>query len=189
MDSIDTKDFYDDSVEVNNKKSFKPLRSFLIYFLIIVGIYALFNICFFNAEVPTSSMENTIYPGDRLLGIRFFGEVNRGDIVIFYSAEERKYLVKRVIGIPGDEIDIKEGYVYINGSILEEPYLKLEAQTYPYDLEVPTVVPEGKYFLMGDNRTNSQDSRFWEETFVGRDIIEAKVIFRYFPFNYIGVIK
>ncbi len=90
------------------------------------------------------------------------------------------YYVKRIIGIPGDTIDIKDGHVYLNGSEtpLNEPYLA-EAMETPEQLHYE--VPEGRYFMMGDNRNFSADARFWKNSYISRDKIIAKVLFRYFP--------
>ncbi len=137
-----------------------------------------------NSRVPSGSMENTIMTGDRLIGFRLsylFEEPERGDIIIFrWPDDESIYFVKRIIGMPGDTVRISGGKVYLNGSDtpLEEPYLKEEM--FP-EADVEYTVPEGAYFVMGDNRNNSADSRRWENTFVYRDKIVAKVLFQYFP--------
>ena len=141
-----------------------------------------------NSQVPTGSMETTIMAGDRVIGSRLsylFGEPERGDIAIFiYPDDEARgvktYYVKRIIGLPGDTIDIVDGKVYINGSDtpLDEPYLNE-----PMDPEPPQhyEVPEDSYFMMGDNRNHSNDSRRWTNKYVSRDKLIAKVLFQYFP--------
>lgn len=141
-----------------------------------------------NSQVPTGSMETTIMPGDRVIGSRLsyqFGEPERGDIAIFlYPDDEARgvktYYVKRIIGMPGDTIDIINGQVYLNGSDtpLDEPYIREEMM-----LEAPMHydVPEDSYFMMGDNRNYSNDSRRWVNTYVKRDKLIAKVLFQYFP--------
>lgn len=163
-----------------------------------------------NSRVPSASMENTIMTGDRVIGSRlsyYFNEPERGDIAIFIygygcrrcgvayqenpegicpscEQSDRKnskiYYVKRVIGLPGDIIDIKDGHVYLNNSEtpLEEPYLPEEMET-PEELHFE--VPEGHYFMMGDNRNYSADARFWHFSYIDSDKIIAKVLFRYFP--------
>lgn len=143
-----------------------------------------------NSRVPSPSMENTIMTGDRVIGSRLtylFKEPQRGDIVIFHFPDDESiYYVKRIIGVPGDIVDIKDGHVYLNNSPtpLDEPYIKE-----PMDIEAPLhyEVPEDSYFMMGDNRNDSADSRRWQHTFVKKEKIIAKVMFRYFPS--IGVIK
>ena len=113
----------------------------------------LINFCLIiNAKVPTGSMENTIMTGDRLFGNRLayvFSDPQRGDIVIFHYPDDEKVLyIKRIIGLPGETVEIKNGGVYIDGKLLEERYLNVTTQGEfgPYE------VPEGKYFMMGDNR-------------------------------------
>lgn len=137
-----------------------------------------------NSEVPSGSMENTIMTGDRVIGSRLsyhFGDPKRGDIAIFrFPDNESIYYVKRIIGLPGETVDIIDGKVYIDGSDtpLDEPYIRE-----PMIPEAPMhfEVPEGCYFMMGDNRNYSMDARRWENTYVKRDKIIAKVLFRYFP--------
>lgn len=135
-----------------------------------------------NAQVPTGSMKNTIMEGDRLIGFRLsyiFSKPQRGDIVIFkFPDDETENYVKRIIGIPGDVIQIKEGHVYVNGELSTEDYIREEM--IDNGLEQIFVVPEDSYFMLGDNRNGSSDSRFWKNTYVKRNKILAKVIFRYF---------
>lgn len=136
-----------------------------------------------KAQVPSASMKNTIMEGDRLFGIKIaylFSDPERGDIVTFpFPDNEEELYVKRIIGLPGETIEIIDGKVYINDSTepLEEPYLPEEmlGSYGPYE------VPEGCYFMMGDNRNVSKDSRDWENKFVEKDKIEAKVVIRYAP--------
>lgn len=144
--------------------------------------------------VKQSSMENTLHENDYLIMSRQAyrnHDPERGDIVIFQSelydedSGDDKLLIKRVIGLPGDEIKILDGMVYINGEAYPEDYLKdgytpafeipLEGQTY--------TVPENSYFCMGDNRVGSIDSRRSEVGCVSRDLIKGKVVIRLFPFN------
>ncbi len=134
-----------------------------------------------NCVVPTSSMERTIMSNDRLIGFRLaylFDDPERGDILIFkYPDDESILYVKRLIGMPGDTVEIYDGKVYVNGEELEEPYLSVvtEGTFGPYE------VPEGHYFMMGDNRNNSADSRFWTHTYLSRKKIVGKAGFRYWP--------
>ena len=145
--------------------------------------YILNHYVIMKAQVPTGSMKNTIMEGDRLLGIKIaylFSEPKRGDIVMFpYPDNEKELYVKRIIGLPGETIEIIDGQVYINDSAesLEEPYL-LEEMLGSYG---PYEVPDGCYFMMGDNRNISKDSRDWENKFVEEDKIEAKAVLRYAP--------
>ncbi len=139
-----------------------------------------------NSRVPSASMENTIMTHDRVIGSRlhyYFEDPERGDVVIFYFPDdvtEKTYYVKRIIGMPGDVVDIRDGHVYLNGSDtpLDEPYIREPMET---PVELHYEVPEGCYFMMGDNRNYSADSRFWHNTYVRKEKIVAKVLFRYFP--------
>ena len=137
-----------------------------------------------NSRVPSASMENTIMTGDRVVGFRLtylFQEPKRGDVIIFkFPDDESLYYVKRIIGEPGDIIDIKDGKIYLNNSEtpLEEDYIK-EPMIPEADMHFE--VPKGAYFCLGDNRNSSEDSRRWVHSYVYKEKIIAKVIFRYFP--------
>lgn len=153
----------------------------------LVATLLLTQLVFVNAKVPTESMCNTILAGDRLLGLRFsywFSSPERGDIIIFKFPDDEDVLyVKRVIGLPGETVEIRDGKVYINGSAepLDEPYLR-EAPNAAEMLANNTYhVPEGCYFMMGDNRNNSWDSRYWENTYLKEEKIIGKAWLRLFP--------
>lgn len=147
--------------------------------LIIVLI--LYTQILVNAVIPSESMEKTMMTGDRIIGSRlaykFDKDPERLDIVIFYAPDlEKTPYIKRIIGLPGDHVEIKGGQVFINGTVLEEPYLaeKMEVEE-PMEFDVP----ENHYFMMGDNRNESYDSRYWDHPFVEKDQIIAKAIFKY----------
>lgn len=155
-------------------------------FSIAIAVFAALlinNFILLNAKVPSGSMENTIMTGDRLFGFRLsylFSDPERGDIIIFkYPDNESVNYIKRVIGLPGETITISDGKVYINHSEtpLKEEYLKEDWLVMNDNMEF--IVPEDCYFMMGDNRNNSKDSRYWKNTFVSKDKILAKAIFRY----------
>ena len=136
-------------------------------------------------------MEHTISVGDRVIGNRLaytLGDPQRGDIAIFkFPDDESQLFIKRVIGLPGDKIQIINGLVYVNDSAepLEEDYLPEE----PTGDFGPFYVPEDSYFMLGDNRNYSKDSRLWENTYVKRDKVLAKAALRYFPFDKFGTIE
>lgn len=185
-----------ESTEETEKKSgtATEIISWILTFLCAV-VVALFlkNYIIINATVPTGSMENTILPGDDLLGFRLaysHSDPKRGDIIIFaFPDDESKKYVKRVIGLPGETVEITQGKVYIDGSEtpLEEPYLKEQwlVATGPFKFEVP----KNSYLVLGDNRNDSYDSRYWTNTFVKKDKIIGKVLFIYYPFNRIQSVK
>ena len=146
-------------------------------------VIALIVDCFIvaNAVVPTGSMETTIPAGSRIMGLRLyyrFADPERGDIVIFkYPDDVSVDYLKRIIGLPGETVEIISGKVYIDGELLDEPYLSEE----PTGDFGPYEVPEGCYFMLGDNREVSRDSRYWENTYVARDKIIARAFFMYYP--------
>ena len=156
-----------------------------IQIIVAAMVIALFlnNVIIANSRVPTGSMENTIMSHSRVIGSRLAyinSEPERGDVVIFKFPDNREvYYVKRVIGLPGETVNVVDGKVYINDSQtpLDEPYLPepMEGSYGPY------TVPEGCYFMMGDNRNNSLDARFWKNQFVPKKDIMAKVLFCYYP--------
>lgn len=181
-----------DEEETEEKSS--PVRealSWVLTFVIaIVVAYVLKNYVIINATVPTGSMEHTIEPKDNLFGLRLsylFSEPKRGDIVIFKAPddESEKY-IKRVIGLPGEKVTIEEGKIYIDDSEtpLVENYLKEEWKraTGPYEFDVP----EGCYLMLGDNRNDSEDARYWKNTYVSKDAIIGKAYFIYYPFSRFG---
>ena len=167
------------------------LEDVVLVIVVLAVVFILKNYVLINAVIPSGSMENTIMTGDRVFGNRLayrFGEPERGDIVIFkYPDNEEELYIKRVIGLPGDKVEIRDGLVYLNDSAkpLEEPYLK-ETPVGDYG---PYQVPEDGYFMLGDNRNWSKDSRFWENTYVTREEVLAKAVFRYYPFDEIGTIE
>jgi len=139
------------------------------------------------------SMEDTLHPEDYVFLAKkafVFGEVKHGDIVVFESdlMDERggpKSLIKRVIGLPGDKIEIIDDVVYRNGAVVSEPYIK--DGTTPGTVSVE--VPQGAYFVLGDNRQVSMDSRNAAVGFVTMERIKGKVIYRLFPLSTAGVIR
>lgn len=153
-----------------------------IVFALILA-YLINHLVIVNATVPTGSMENTIMPKDRIVALRFsylFSDPQRGDIVVFKFPDDPKQetlYVKRVIGLPGEVVEVTNGIVYVDGTALEESYEKEK----PIENFGPYEVPTDCYFMMGDNRNNSLDSRFWENKYVKKDEILGKVFFRYYP--------
>ena len=140
--------------------------------------------------IPSSSMVPTLKPGDVIIVEKLsyrFSPIKRGDIVVFHPPipNETRFFVKRVIGLPGDTVEVHDGYVYINGYKLDEPYIASKPQ-YEYG---PVEVPDGMYFLLGDNRNNSYDSHAWDYPFVSRKLIEGRVFLRVFPLTRITLFR
>ena len=136
-----------------------------------------------NAQIPSGSMENTIMTGDRVFGNRLaytFSDPKRFDIIIFrYPDDESQLFIKRIIGLPGETVEIRNGSIYINGS--EEPLEDVETKEPMEGSFGPYTVPEDCYFVMGDNRNNSRDSRMWDNPYVKKEKILGKAVLRYFP--------
>ena len=157
-------------------------------------------------RIPSPSMVPTLDPGDRVLVARFLYRLEsprHGDIVVFrYPLQTKLVFVKRLIGLPGDTLAVRDGYVYRNGVRLNEPYVARQSNgrpvptepgpaiagstiSQPWSLNQPYTVPPDSYFMMGDNRTNSDDSRMWGPV-PKKDVI-GKAFFVYWPPGHIGL--
>jgi len=139
---------------------------------------------FYQIKIPSGSMLPTIKVGDRIIVTRVYdkSKLKRGDIVVFYSDELKELLIKRLIGLPGEEVDIKDdGQVFINGSKIEEPYV-----VYKEDLGKKFKVPQDKYFFLGDNRARSWDARKWENPYIDAKDIRGKAQFVLYPIKRFG---
>jgi len=142
---------------------------------------------FFNVSVPTESMYPTIKPGDKIFVLRNYKEssLKRGDILVFHSKEANEDLIKRLVGLPKEKVEIKnDGKVFINDVELEEPYVK-----YKSDITGVFNVPEGCYLFLGDNRANSVDSRYWKNPYIPYKEIMGKAKFIIKPFNRFGALQ
>jgi signal peptidase I len=147
---------------------------------LLVGDYILVNKFLYGAELPLTEW--------RVPGLR---DPQRGDIIVFkYPQDEKRDFIKRIVGTPGDQVQVKGQQVFVNGGALREPYIRRQDSPlstgqpgycgYAYACE-PTSVPADSYFVMGDNRDNSQDSRYWG--FVKRDKIKGKAFLIYWSWD------
>lgn len=173
-------------------KFLAELLDYLKTIIIVVVVVLLLNqFILINARIPSESMQNTIMVGDQIFGNRLAylkKDPERFDIVIFkYPDDPRQLFIKRIIGMPGDTVEIFDGKVYINGS--EEPLPDSFCAETPIGDFGPYVVPEDSYFMLGDNRNWSKDSRFWNDPYVEQEEILGKAVLRYWPLNKIGVIE
>jgi len=141
------------------------------------------------ALVNQISMDPTLHEGQMLVISKinyFVGDPNRGDIIVLKDEVENKLLIKRVIGLPGEVVQLKNGKVYINAKELQPDYTSFP--TFAYAQEEWTL-PEGEYFVLGDNREHSRDSRAENVGMVYRKNIIGRAVFRIWPFNKLGVLK
>lgn len=155
--------------------------------LAVILAQLIIHFVMFKVEVPTPSMAPTVNPNDQFFVTKVYNPENlkRGDIIVFKSEESTDLLFKRLIGLPGDKIDIREGgKVFINDKEYKEDYVKN-----PSNDQGSFAVPKGKYFMLGDNRADSKDARFWKNPYIDGSAIQAKAQIRIYPFDKIGFIK
>ena len=138
--------------------------------------------------IPSDSMEPTLLRRDYVVTLNYGHpprEPERADIIVFRDPEEPgEYTIKRVVGLPGETIEIRDGAVFINGDYLSEPYV-VERPVYTYEAEV---IPEDQYFVLGDNRNLSSDSSLWHRS-IPRDDIIGRAVFIYNPIKRMGRIR
>jgi signal peptidase I len=179
--------------------------------IVIAVILALFIRTFVVQafKIPTGSMEENLLIGDHLLVNKFvfgptatsveralmpIGTIKRGDVIVFkYPEEPDRDFIKRVVGLPGETVEVREKKVYINGQPLDEPYVHFLQppsinsefhETTSFDVRErygPVTVPPNQYFVMGDNRDNSQDSRYWG--FLPRENVKGKALLIYWSYQ------
>lgn len=186
-----TKDHTLSPEELEKQKKKERKEDMITLIVVFVVFLILKQYVLINAVIPSSSMKNTIQIGDRVFGNRLAyvnEDPERGDIVIFkYPDDEKQLFIKRIIGLPGDKIVIRDGLVYLNDE--EEPLEETYVAEKPTGNFGPYYVPKDSYFMLGDNRNYSKDSRLWVNHYVKRDKILAKAVFRYYPFNQMGNIQ
>jgi signal peptidase I len=170
------------------KSIFKFIKEW-IWPLVIACVVALLvnKFLFFKITVPTGSMLPTIQLKDQIFSTRIYNlnHLKRGDIIVFQSDELHLRLVKRLIGLPGEEVDLKDGGIlYINGKKVDEPYV-INKDTMNKSFKVPL----GHYLFLGDNRPISLDARYWKNPYIPGNKIEGKAVLRVYPLNKIGFLK
>lgn len=167
------------------------IKELMPYVLIVILALFLNTFIIINAKIPSGSMETTIMTGERVFGNRLAylrSDPERYEIVIFHYPDDESFLfVKRIIGLPGETIELKDGQVYINGvnDMEHETFVSSDR----HDDFGPYTVPEGCYFVLGDNRAHSNDARFWNIKCVRKDKIVGRAGLRYWPLNKIGFIN
>jgi signal peptidase I len=178
-----------------------PPRSWLREYLetiiacVLVLLFAR-TFVFMQSKIPTGSMLETLQIGDYILvdlfaysapldaPVPWLGqrEIRRGDVVVFRFPEDPDVdFVKRVIGLPGDMVEVVNGRAVVNGKPLDEPYVRLDPTVPANRNATPVVVPNDRYFVMGDNRDNSRDSRAWR--FLPRSLVKGRAFFIWYSFD------
>ena len=175
------------------KSILKDLMGWLLYIIIIVGAaYLIVTFVGQRTQVSGSSMETTLSDGDQLIVDKMsyrFRNPKRYDIIVFpYQYEPNTYYIKRIIGLPGETIQIIDGYIYIDGEQLDEHYGN-ELMNDPGIAAEPVALGEDEYFVLGDNRNNSQDSRAVNVGVIHRKDILGRAWIRIWPLDSMGVIR
>jgi signal peptidase I len=163
----------------------EDVKTILFYAALSVAIIITFNFIIMLNLIPSGSMENTVMTGDVLLATRFDRQnISRYDILVFIPPDDPDELyLKRVIGLPGETILGEDGKVYADGVELDDSFI---AEKMDSSGDGTYEVPEGCYFMMGDNRNDSWDSRFWDEQYVPLENIKGRAKLRVFPFTAFG---
>ena len=166
----------------------------VIYILVIIGLtYLIITYVGQRTKVSGSSMETTLSDGDNLIVDKIsyrFKDPERYDIIVFpYKYESHTYYIKRIIGMPGETIQIMNGYVYIDGELLETDIYGNEVMEYANLANAPITLGENEYFVLGDNRNHSSDSRDPSVGVLAREDLIGKAWVRIYPFDKMGVIK
>lgn len=179
--------------DTEHRSVFGELFSWILYIIVIVGLsFLIITFVGQRTRVDGQSMETTLHDGDNLIvdKISFrFRAPERYEIVVFpYRYEQNTYYIKRIIGMPGETVQIIDGYVYINGEMLDEHYgneVMLDAGI----AAEPITLGEDEYFLLGDNRNHSADSRQESVGVLKKSELMGRAWIRIYPFDKFGVIK
>lgn len=183
-----------DSGEERESSILRELGGWILYILIIIGLtYLIITFVGQRTRVSGSSMETTLHNGDNLIVDKLsyrFRDPKRYDIIVFpYKYEENTYYIKRIIGMPGETLQIKGGYVYIDGEKLTSDIYGNELIEDPQTAEDPVTLGEDEYFVMGDNRNHSMDSRDPSVGVLKKSDLMGRAWVRIYPFNNVGVIR
>lgn len=178
-------------IDLDKKKPEQKKKNFVVDWIMPIALAFVLALLInkfllYKVYIPSGSMIPTLNEGDHLYVTRLYNleKIERGDVLVFYSEELSDTLIKRVIGLPGDQVDINNGVVSINGEVIEEDYVKND-EYYTRSFSVP----EGKYLFLGDNRALSYDSRKWINPYIDGKDIQGKAQIKVFPFSDFGTIE
>lgn len=191
--SLDVMDLDAEEVEEKEYSLKKDILSTVLYLLIVLAVTFLFvKFVGQRTHVNGDSMNPTLEDGDNLMVDKLsyrFKDPERFDIIVFpYQYEEKTYYIKRIIGMPGETVQVIDGMVYIDGEMIPDSYGK-EVMQYAGVASEPIELGEDEYFVLGDNRNNSSDSRDPSVGNVQRDQIVGKAFLRIWPLNKFGILK
>ena len=172
----------------------RELFGWVLYILIVVGLtYLILTYVGQRTRVSGHSMETTLSDGDNLIVDKLsyrFGDPKRYDIIVFpYKYKENTYYIKRIIGLPGETVQVTDGYAYIDGELLESDVYGAEIMDNSGIAGEPLTLDEDEYFVLGDNRNNSSDSRDPSVGILTREDLLGRAWIRIYPFDKMGVIK
>lgn len=182
----------DETVE-EPKSIWRELGGWVLYILVVLGLtYLIITFVGQRTKVDGHSMEPTLSDGDNLIVDKIsyrFRDPDRYDVIVFpYQHAENTYYIKRIIGLPGETVQVIDGYVYINGELLDE-HFGAEVMEQGGIAEEPIVLGDDEYFVLGDNRNHSADSREPSVGVLHRDQLIGRAWVRIYPFDKIGVVK
>ena len=171
----------------------REVLSFILYVAIVVGItFLIIHFVGQRTYVSGNSMENTLSDGDNLIVDKLtyrFSDPKRFDIIVFpYKYEENTYFIKRIIGLPGETIQVTDGKIYINGEVLDESYGR-EVLEQGGIAKTPITLGEDEYFVMGDNRNNSMDSRDPSVGVLHKSDLVGRAWIRIWPLSKFGILR
>lgn len=174
--------------------TFSELMSWVVYIMIIFGLtYLIITYVGQRTRVSGHSMETTLSHGDNLIVDKLtyrFKEPKRYDIIVFpYKYEENVFYIKRIVGLPGETVQVIDGYTYIDGELLESDIYGAELMEESGIAAEPKTLGEDEYFVLGDNRNHSSDSRDPSVGILTRDDLLGKAWVRIYPFDKMGVIR
>lgn len=158
----------------------KVIKELVPYVLIIIFVVLLRTFIITPVRVDGDSMKQTLKNGDILLLYKL-GNVKRNDIIVLHEEKDNEKIIKRIIGMPGDTVAIKNGEIYINDKVIKDTYAYGETSDYN-----KITLDSDEYFILGDNRLISKDSRYFGP--IKESEIKGKIIFRLFPFTKIGIV-